>query len=151
MTVQRKRRTIFYFEDDVDCINEVVNILKEQYDIILAAHWPVIKIKREFPFDLVIIDLMIHRFSIDESGQEVENISFEGISWKRTGVDFLKRIRIEEYVEFGFSKDVPVIIASAVVDYNVKQEAHNLKISHYIEKPFTLGEIQEVIRKILAK
>jgi hypothetical protein len=44
-------------------------------------------------------------------------------------VGFLRRIRNGEYVKFGFSKDIPVIIASAVVDHEAKQDTQNLIIS----------------------
>lgn len=147
--IEQRKKNIFYFEDDMDCINDVVNILKEQYAITLAADWAAIKVKRKVPFDLVIIDLMIHRISSDESGQEVENITFEGISWKRTGLEFLRRIRQEEYEEYGFSKKAKVIIASAVVDHETKHDLHSLTISSYIEKPFTIEDIQEAIQKLI--
>lgn len=146
MSVQMKK-TIFYFDDDVDCIQEVVSVLREYYDITLAAHKKAIEVKRDVPFDLAIIDLMIHHVSIDEAGREVENISYKGIPWQRTGVEFLRRIRQGEYEDFGFSKDVPVIIASAVVDHEAKEGTQELTISSYIEKPFTTEEIQQAIQE----
>jgi len=149
--IEQREKTIFYFDDDVDCIQEVVSALKDRYDITRAAHWPAIQVKREVPFDLVIIDLMIHHFSIDEDGKEVQNISYkdDGISWQRTGVEFLKRIRNGEYQDYGFSKDVAVIIASAVVDHEAKEDTHDKGISGYIEKPFTIEEIQLAIQDVL--
>jgi len=144
-------KNIFYFDDDMDCIQEIISLLREkgEYDLKRAAHWEVIGELREIPFDLVIIDLNIHHSSTDESGKEVTNITYEGISWKRTGVEFLKRIRNGEYEDFGFSKEVPVIIASAVTDHFVKQEVRNLIISKYIEKPFTAEELQNAFREVL--
>jgi CheY-like chemotaxis protein len=152
MTVQRKR-IIFYFEDDVDCTQDIISVFNEsaEYEVLRAAHWPMIKVQRDIPFDLVIIDLMIHLFSLDESGQEVENISYEDIPWQRTGVEFLRRIRQGEYEKYGFAKDVKVIVASAVVDQKAKQDTKDLKRSGYIEKPFTIEELQEVIRKVLTE
>ncbi len=147
----QKKKTIFYFDDDVDCTQDLINVLNEseEYDVIRASHWPVIKVQREIPFDLVIIDLMIHHISLDEKGQEVENISYEDIPWQRTGVEFLKRVRNGEYVRFGFSEDVPVIIASAVVDHEAKKDTQNLTILSYIEKPFTIEDIQQSIQEVI--
>jgi len=150
---EQREKTIFYFDDDVDCIQEVVSALREQYEITLAAHWPVIRVERKVLFDLVIIDLMIHHSSLDEAGREVENISYKDkdkdIPWQRTGVEFLRRIRLGEYEEYGFSKDVKVIIASAVVDHEAKEGTQALTISSYIEKPFTIEEIQQAIQKVI--
>ncbi len=144
------KRSIFYFEDDINGVVPIVEILKENHEVIVGANWELIKKKRKPPFDLVIIDLLIHHYSIDEKNNEkqIENVFFEGIDWKRTGIEFLRRIRQGEYEKFGFPEDIPAIIASAVGDYNVYEEAHKLGINDYFEKPFIIEDIERAVSAI---
>jgi CheY-like chemotaxis protein len=146
-----RRKSIFYFEDNVYQVMPIINSLEENYKVTVGAHWEVIKEERLSPFDLVFIDLMIHNYSFDREGKEVKNVSFKGINWNRTGIEFLRRIRQGEYEKFGFFKDVPVIIVTAVGDYNVKNELHVLGIDQYIEKPFIIEDIEKAVSDIFSR
>ena len=148
MSKQRKK-LIFHFEDDYNGVREVMEALeKSNYEVIVSANKKKIEINRQFPIDLVVIDLTIHHQSFERDGNEVENIEFNGISWHRTGFEFLKRIRRGEYEQFGFPQNVPVIIASAVGDQQIKEEIYALKVSAYLEKPFTISTIKNEVSKV---
>jgi DNA-binding response OmpR family regulator len=96
---------------------------------------------------------MIHPTSLDADGQEVQNVHFEGVSWLRTGLEFLQRLRKGEFSKeagAGTSSDVPVIVLSAVADYSAKDElGKDISIQGYVEKPFRLQELVECIRRVL--
>lgn len=147
--IKQKKKLIFYFEDDYEGVQDIVEALEEDnYEIILGAGRGLIETQREAPIDLVIIDLMIRHLGLDRKGNDVENIDFGGTNWDRAGVAFLRRIRQGKYEKFGFPNDVPVIIATAEVDQLVKEEFDELGFNAYFEKPFTIEDIGKAIEEV---
>jgi CheY-like chemotaxis protein len=145
-----KKPKLFWLEDDPDGLIEHLAYLRDRYEIEIGAHVELIEQFRQQPFDLTIVDLMIHLNSFMENSlTEVENLRFEGVAWRRTGLEFLKRLRKSAYKEFGFSPNIPVIVASAVANYSVQQVIEDLDVKSIIIKPFTIDEITHAIGKAL--
>lgn len=150
MTTKRKR--ILYIDEDPDSQKAHFEVLKEKYDLEVAADWKTIKQHRD-PFDLLILDIMVHPRSYNIHGKLVESISFPEVNWKRTGVEFLKRLRRDrEYEDFGLPSKIPVIVATAVIDFQMRSQIiKELGIPEeaYLEKPFTIDNLEQVVAMML--
>jgi CheY-like chemotaxis protein len=144
------KKTIFYFEDEPKLLRDYFKVLRTKYEVIVSAKQAVIEQPRQHPLDLIIIDLMIHHWSFDEAEQEVENISYLGVGWQRTGIEFLRRVRASNYEEFGFPATIPVIVATAAVDESTHEEVEQLNVKVYLEKPFSVDQLEEVVETILS-
>jgi CheY-like chemotaxis protein len=147
MTTEKKM--IFYFEDEPGLLRAYFKVLREKYEVIVGASKELIEQPRPQPVDLVIVDLMIHEFTFDEEGKEVQNISYEDVAWQRTGVGFLRRVRAGEYEAFGFPAAVPVIAATAMADNSTQDEVEALGVQAYLEKPFFVDELEEAVEAAL--
>jgi CheY-like chemotaxis protein len=144
---------IAYVEEDIQAIQDFVDELAKRYLIQVGAYSDEVFKKRSRPYSLIILDIMIHRENtLIEDGKEVkrQNIGFEGIHWTETGLEFLRRVRDGKLTNSGFPKDIPVIIATARVDESVRQFANSLLISGWLEKPFTIDELEGLIDRALA-
>jgi CheY-like chemotaxis protein len=143
-------KKIFWFEDDKHLLAAHLEKLQKKYEVIIGAHWELIKKTRQQAFDLVLLDIMIHKFSFDVKNQkEVENIEFQDVHWSSIGVEFLKRMRKGEYESYGFKKNVPVIAATARVDYPTREAVENIGVSSFLVKPFTIDKLKTSIEKVL--
>jgi CheY-like chemotaxis protein len=102
-------------------------------------------------FDLILVDWMIHSTSLNEAGEEIVNVHFEGVSWHKTGLEFLRRLRQGEFSqENGTPANVPAIVLSAVADNALEGEAaRELSVAKYVEKPYRLNELADLICKLL--
>jgi len=147
MPTQKKR--ILYLEDDPESVRDYYAILREKYEVIIGAHRDLLEKTRTQPVDLVIVDLMIHHYSSNAEDRLAPSISFQGINWQRTGVEFIRRLRAGEYEIFGLPATVPVIVATAVVDYAVQEQVLALGVEAYKEKPFTLDEFDKAVKEAL--
>jgi len=144
------KKKIFWFEDDKHLLEAHFKKLQKKYEVIIGAHWELIKKTRQQAFDLVLLDIMIHKFSFDVKNQkEVENIEFQDVHWSNIGVEFLKRIRKGEYETYGFNKNVPVVAATARVDYSTREAVENIGVSDFLVKPFTIDKLKISIEKVL--
>jgi CheY-like chemotaxis protein len=145
MSTRAKR--IFYFDDEPEDLRDYIEILRAEYEVIVGASRDLVEQPRRQPIELVIVDLMIYHFSF-EGRNEVQNISYPGISWKRTGVEFLRRLRAGNYERFGFPAAVPVIVATVRVDSSIREEVEELNVEAYLEKPFTIDELEETVNAV---
>jgi CheY-like chemotaxis protein len=143
MTTEKKR--IFYFEDEPELLRSYFKILREKYEVIVGASKELIEQPRQQPIDLVIVDLMIHPASFDEKEDKVQNIGYADASWQRTGVKFLRLVRAGDYEDFGFPATVPAIAATAMVDNPTRDEVVELGVKAYLEKPFSVDELEEAV------
>ena len=144
---ERERR-ILYIEEDLDSLSDCFEMLREKYRLEVGADWDLIKQPREEPFDLLILDIMIHTDSRDSENKIVESIRFPGVKWRQTGLEFLRRLRKGDYTSFGLPPDTPVVVASAVVDHLVKEEIINdlgVDREAYLEKPFTMDALEAAV------
>lgn len=149
------KRSIFWFEYEPDVFELYIQALKKKYDFTIGAYWELIKQKRQKAFDLVLLDLMIHANSFhyeyeENVVQKVQNISFTGVQWRVTGVEFLLRIREGGYVGYGFNKDVPVIVATGFIDSSTQKYVKELGVSKFLQKPFSIHQLESILDNNLA-
>jgi CheY-like chemotaxis protein len=142
-------KMIFYFEDEPELLRDYFKVLRTKYKVVVGASREVIEHPPQRPVDLIIVDLMIHYSSFDEAEKEVENISYPGVGWQQTGVEFLRRVRAGNYEEFGFPATIPVIVATAKVDESTYEEVELLGVKAYLEKPFSVDALEELVETIL--
>lgn len=146
----KSKKRIFWFEDDTNSLSDYCHVLCEKYEVFIGAHEELIKVKRDNPFNLVLLDIMIHRDSFDSQIKKfVKNIEFENVHWEQVGVEFLKRLRKSEYESYGFQKDVPIIAATAVVDSATRRAVEDLGVNDFLVKPFTMYHFKLSIEKAL--
>jgi CheY-like chemotaxis protein len=121
-----KNRNILIIDDSYTNNVLLDAILKEKgYDIHLAyngeeAH----KILRKKDFSLILLDLLMPKVS---------------------GFDFLKEIKQEED-----TKDIPVIVVSAVTDKKDIEKTLSLGANEYIKKPIDIHNIVNIVEKHMA-
>jgi CheY-like chemotaxis protein len=154
MVMQIEPARILVFEEDYESMRDLQEHLQELYgwEVELTASKDTLECLAQEKFDLLVIDLMIRPTSLDESGQEVQNVQFEGTPWLRTGLEFLRRLRMGEFYRedsIGTSPDVPAIILSAVADLNETELNADIRIDAFVEKPFRLEVLTERIRSLL--
>lgn len=153
--MQDKQERILLFDDDFESMRHFKEHIEEElgWYIELTAERSLLERLSRERFDLILVDLMIHPTSLDADGQEVQNIHFEGISWLKTGLEFLRRLRKGDFSKeagLGTPPDVPVIVLSAVADYSVENElGEDIRMEGYVEKPFRLEDLVERIRRLL--
>ena len=142
-------------DDDYMSMLGLKEHLEEAFNckVVLSASENILHRLRHERFDLIVIDSMIHLTSPDESGKEAVNIHYEEVNWRKTGLEFLKRLKRGEYTSFdgnGTLPDVPVFILSAVANNSVKKELIEIHQEiDYHEKPFRLHELVDRFRKYL--
>jgi CheY-like chemotaxis protein len=153
--MQDKQERILLFDDDFESMRHFKEHIEEElgWYIELTAERSLLERLSRERFDLILVDLMIHPTSLDADGQEVQNVHFEGISWLKTGLEFLRRLRKGDFSKeagLGTPPDVPVIVLSAVADYSVENElGEDIRMEGYVEKPFRLEDLVERIRRLL--
>jgi CheY-like chemotaxis protein len=152
--MQDKQKKILLFEDDFESMRYLKEHIEEElgWRVELTAEGSLLERLGHERFDLIVVDLMIHPTRLDADGREVQNVRFEDISWLRTGLEFLRRLRQGEFSQemgLGTPPDVPVIILSAVADYSVEEEKGRIQVQGYVEKPFRLDDIIGRMRALL--
>ncbi len=150
----KSKKKIFWFEDDAHSLTDYYKKLTIQYDVSIGAHQDLIEQNRNYSFDLVLLDLMIHESSFKyDSNEQVKNISFDGeggkVHWTEVGVEFLRRLREGEYETYGFPKDIPVIAATARIDSPTQETVKTLGVNAFLIKPFTMDKLNASIEQAL--
>lgn len=148
-------KNILMIEDDYRSMQYLKSYLETDmgWEVLLTAEKELLEKLSTTRYDLILLDLMIRPQSPDSSGNMKINIQYEGINWKQTGLEFLRRFRSGEYSQKdkGTPPDVPLIILSAVAESSVNNHPeagfHNEK---YIEKPFRLKDLIEQIHKLVS-
>lgn len=144
------KKRIFWFEDDAHSLSDYYEKLSQEYYVSIGAHRDLIEQKRDYSFDLVLLDLMIHKSSFEyKSNKEVKNISYDETHWSIIGVEFLKRLRKGEYESYGFPHDIPVIAATALVDSDIQETVEHMDVNDFLVKPFTIDKLKVAIEKAL--
>jgi len=148
-------RKILLFEENYESMRDLKEYLEDEFDwsIEITAEENVLSRLGDEEFDLILVDLMIHPKSFDANENEVNNVSFEGVNWKKTGLEFLRRFRRGEYYSTpnrGTPPDVPVIILSAVANFLSDDEFKERELAqYYVEKPFKLDDLVEQICRLV--
>ncbi len=147
-------KKILLFDDNYDSLLPLKEFLESVcgYQVDLTAEKSILKQVSTTCYDLVIVDRMIARNGLDEAGQKSENLYFEGIHWEQTGTEFLRRLRQGDFqssAESGTAQDVPAIILSAVGDNASRETLETSEHTQYMDKPFDLDELVDVLDKLL--
>ena len=83
----------------------------------------------------------------------MQNVHFPGVSWLRTGLEFLQQLRNGRFVTTpgkGTPPDVPVIVLSAVANYSVEDALPDGNAStEYVEKPFLVSNLIALIERLM--
>jgi len=150
-----EQKRILLFEEDFESMRDLKEHLEEEmrWSVELAANAGLLERLSYERFDLIVVDLMIHPTSLDAEGKEVQNVHFNDVNWRKTGLEFLRRLRRGEFSKgqgMGTSPDIPVLVLSAVAQYSVENElGEEIPIEGYVEKPFRLEDLVERIRRLL--
>lgn len=153
--MQREEKRILLFEEDFESMRDLKEYLEETFGwyVELTADARLLQRLSDERFDLIVVDTMIRRKSLDVHGKEVQNVHFDGVHWLKTGLEFLRRLRKGEFSKepgMGTSPDVPVLILSAVGNRSeVEELGKEVPYDGYIEKPFRLHELVEHMRRLL--
>jgi CheY-like chemotaxis protein len=147
-------KKLLFFEDDYENLRDLREYLELDlgWRIEVTAEEGILERLGRERFDLIMVDLMIRPESLDAQGNSVQNVHFPGISWLRTGLEFLQRLRNGEFAAIpgqGTPPDVPVIVLSAVANYSVENALPNGDAStEYVEKPFLVGDLIARIKRL---
>lgn len=151
-------KRVLLFDDDYESMVALKFYLEHKMglQVELSAERALLEQLAAEQFDLICIDLMIHPVSLNAQDEEVKNVHFDGVNWQKTGLEFLRRLRKGEFSPAGggpgTAPTVPVIVLSAVANYSVEDElGPEVAVEGYIEKPFSLEEMAEKIRTLLAE
>jgi CheY-like chemotaxis protein len=147
-------KKLLFFEDDYENLRDLQDYLEQDlgWQIEVTAEAGILERLGAESFDLLVVDLMIRPESLDADGNNVQNVHFEEVSWLRTGLEFLQRLRNGTFVITpgqGTSPDVPVIVLSAVANYSVEDALPDGNaLTEYVEKPFLVSELIACIERL---
>jgi CheY-like chemotaxis protein len=147
-------KKLLFFEDDYDNLRDLQDYLEQDlgWQITVTAETGILERLARERYDLLVVDLMIRPESLDAQGSSVQNVHFEGVSWLRTGLEFLRCLREGAFVTTpgqGTPPDVPVIVLSAVANYSVEDALPNGDAStEYVEKPFLVSDLIARIERL---
>jgi CheY-like chemotaxis protein len=150
-----KPRTLLFFEDDYDNLHDLKEYLEldRGWQVVVSAAAGLLDQLAVVQFDLILVDIMIRPESLNADGNMVQNVHFDGVSWLRTGLEFLQRLRQGQFAGDsgkGTSPDVPVIVLSAVAHYSVEDVLpHGAAVTEYVEKPFRVSDLIARIEQLL--
>jgi len=143
---------ILLFDDDDFAIRSLQEYLTKQvgWHVDLAADAGLLERLAHERYDLLLVDSMIHTQG-ELNGQPVRNVEFPGVVWRKTGLEFLRRLRRGEYSgPDGTPPDVPVIILSAIMGPSIENElGPEVTVQAMFEKPFTLEELVSDMCRLL--
>jgi CheY-like chemotaxis protein len=76
-------KKILLFEDDYESMYMLKDYLETDlgYEVTLTAEKSLLERLGHERFDLILVDWMIHSTSLNEAGEEIVNVHFEGVSW----------------------------------------------------------------------
>jgi CheY-like chemotaxis protein len=149
-----KPKKLLFFEDDFENVRDLREYLEQDlgWQIEVTAEASILERLGADKYDLLVVDLMIRPESLDANGNNVRNVHFPGVSWLRTGLEFLQQLRNGAFVTTpgqGTSPDVPVIVLSAVANYSVEDALPDGDAStEYVEKPFKVGDLIACIERL---
>jgi CheY-like chemotaxis protein len=152
---------ILMFEDSETTMGGLRDYLQKRYhwSVDLTADQSILQRLGEVRYDLILLDVMIHTQDPataaagprEPDARQPQNVHFEGVSWRMTGLRFLQCLRRGEYDSgAGTPPDAPVIIVSAALTSSVKSELEqDRNVYGVFEKPFVLSELVKAIQAAL--
>ncbi len=117
-------KKILVIEDDKDIRDTIVYVLEEEgYEVIASDNARILKKVNDLEPDLILLDNWLTDWTSDLSGQQLS----KGLKNNPT------------------TRHIPVILVSAV--NNLKEIAQAGEADGYIQKPFDLTELSEVVKR----
>ena len=143
---------ILLFDDDDSAVRGLQEHLTNRlgWHVDLAADEGLLERLAFERYDLLLVDSMIHTQG-DVNGQVVRNVEYPGVIWRKTGLEFLRRLRRGDYGgPEGTPPDVPVIILSAIMGPSIESElGAGVAVQEMFEKPFRLEELVSAMCRLL--
>lgn len=142
---------IFWLEDDLFTNQYHIAELKEHYTVTAGAGQSLVDEPRSGSFDLLIVDLMIHRDGpADMSNTPTTNLHYDAIGWRQTGIEFLRRVRAGQYEQNGLLADIPAIVVTGSGDEVDEKAARGLAQGPLLTKPCTIDALLGAVASALA-
>ena len=140
---------ILVFEDDpetVTTLSLIFKMFKKKYNwkFTISVDDSILNRFKTEKFHLLIVDIMIHS---ENTRDKKKNISYEGITWKKTGTEFIRRFRNGEYTnntKESTLDSIPIIILSSIID-SATYELRGIDNIYFQGKPFTVEELETTI------
>ena len=124
-TGQADRQSILFVEDDTDLQRFIENELKQDYFVILESNGlDGLESARRFTPDLIVTDIMMPMID---------------------GTEFCRRLNLDST-----TRDIPVIVLTALSSEKSELEALELGADDYIAKPFSMAILKARIDKIFS-
>jgi len=117
-----KDKNVLYIEDELDVLENISSILGQFFGNLYSVPnaEEALDIYNNKHIDLMIVDIELP---------------------KMNGIDFIKKIRQKD-------KDIPIVIISAYTKTDYLLESIELKLEHYILKPFTTAKIHKLLQDL---
>jgi CheY-like chemotaxis protein len=120
-------KKIMVIEDDKDIRDTIVYILEEQeYEVVSSGDSKILNKLNDHKPDLILIDNWLTEWKSDATGQELS-----------------KELKTNPK-----TKHIPIIIISAVS--NIKQIAEDGLADSYLQKPFDMNELIDMVKKFVS-
>jgi CheY-like chemotaxis protein len=152
MMTERDSPRILLFDDDDSAVRGLQEHLTNRlgWHVDLAADEGLLARLASDRYDLLLVDSMIHTQG-DVNGQVVRNVQYPAVIWRKTGLEFLRRLRRGDYGgPGGTSPDAPVIILSAIMGPSIESELGvGVAVQEMFEKPFRLDELVRAMCRLL--
>ncbi len=122
---------------------DFINYLKEiGFDTIVDTSSDVLARLAKERFDILIIGAELCGMALGPESDGVRCIDFVGISWQRTGIEIIRRLRAGELSgNGGTSRDVPVILFSTQGKFTDLATA-------CFDKPFELSSLEKALKEL---
>lgn len=121
----KDRKKVLVVDDEVDALEIVRKRLETSYDILAASSGSVgLKMAEAERPDIIILDIMMR-----------------GVS----GLEVLDVLKHSPHLS-----KIPIIMVTALDDYNTQQEANNLGARFYITKPLNGPLLENKVRQLLS-
>jgi CheY-like chemotaxis protein len=143
---------VLLFDDDDSAMRGLQEHLTKQlgWRVDLAADAAILGRLPHERYDLLLVDSMVHTQG-ELNGQAIKNVEYPGVIWRKTGLEFLRRLRRGEYSSpHGTPPEGPVSILSALTGPSIENElGPEVVVQAMFEKPFTLEELVAEMCRLL--
>ena len=143
------KKKILYFEDESTLFIDFIDALSEFYEVYVSTEKKFIETERDYIFDLLILDIQIFNSDYDDDDNMIENLQFNNIYWRDTGIEFLRRIRQGQYEKNGFPSDMVIVAATVRADIDITNELLKHDINLILEKPFTIDDLLNNLQQVI--
>jgi CheY-like chemotaxis protein len=141
------QKRILYFEDQIENVKTIIEVLKLTYDVTCAGSLKEAKsLLEKVHFDLILLDIRILSSGPDDEDKPDRD-------WRRRGLYFLQDLRDGQLPGLT-PRDVPVLVISAVVnttdvdDMRKAGESNNSRFG-YLAKPVLFQRVEKAVAELL--